>query len=338
MFDDVQQVQDLLATGIADCTILVVGDVMLDRYYFGEVSRISPEAPVPVNRIQTELETLGGAGNVAANLALLGAKVILAGITGEDENAKRVHALLEKHGISADGLLATKRRTTTKLRIMGGHQQMMRLDFEDTMPVRGKIETDLKQKVAEYLQRGVDGVIISDYGKGVCTKSLCRSIISQNSLLDIPVIVDPKGADWHKYAGAPFITPNLKELGEAVKRKVKNEDAIVKRFAEAICKRFNIGGMVVTRSDKGLSLIHDGLTLHVPTYAQEVFDVSGAGDTVIAVLAAALSKGLPAADAARLANLAAGIVVGKIGTHAIRREELQTAVEHFRPEGLRHKD
>jgi rfaE bifunctional protein kinase chain/domain len=330
VFHDTQQVKAFLEENIPACRILVIGDIMLDRYYYASVQRISPEAPVPVALVDRQNAFLGGAANVAHNLARLGCQVGLLGITGADENRQTLLELLNTERISTNGLVTTDRPTTTKLRIIGGHQQMLRLDFEETAPVT---EASLRQiKIA--FQEQVDQaqvVIVSDYNKGVCTPNLCQYLIKQCSLKAIPVIIDPKGVNWRKYRGAFLITPNLKELNEVVgtHQPVGNYDLPVKTAAELMLKRYGLGNVVVTRSEKGFSLINPETCVHVPTQAREVFDVSGAGDTFIAVLGAALSAKLTVYDAAKLANLAAGVVVGHAGTYAIGRIELQEVCQTF---------
>lgn len=326
MFNDDASIQSLLNSGLSEIAVLVVGDVMLDRYYFGEVKRISPEAPVPVTRVTSEHATLGGAGNVANNLARLGCKVRLAGVVGEDEGRRRLDELLTAARIDGGGLVTDGRPTTTKLRVLGGHQQMLRLDFEDNRAVSGKAEASLKNAVTQAVRSGeYRAVVISDYAKGVCTQRLCQYIVKECTEHKVPLIVDPKGLDWKKYAGTPFITPNLKELGEAARTDATNDDRMVKALADKVRKRYNIANVIVTRSEKGLSVLSERHTVHISTYAQEVFDVSGAGDTVVAVLGAALAGGIELVDAAHLANLAAGIVVGKLGTYAVKRDELLAA-------------
>jgi len=330
VFNDYRLVKNFLDKTIADYTVMVVGDVMLDRYYFGEVKRISPEAPVPVTRVTHEHSALGGAGNVAHNLALLGAKVLLAGIAGQDENRRRLDGLLADVGVGPAGLMSDDRPTTTKLRVLGGHQQMIRLDFEDNRPVSGKTADRLKKYIDQVIQdRQVHAVVVSDYAKGVCTTSLCQQLIKTCRERDIPLIIDPKDANWKKYAGVPVITPNLKELAEAAKTEAVNDDRVVKNLADKLRKRFNIDSIIVTRSEKGMSVVSADKAVHLSTYAQEVFDVSGAGDTVVALLGAALAAGISLVDAAHLANVAAGIVVGKLGTYAVKRAELVAAVEQL---------
>jgi rfaE bifunctional protein kinase chain/domain len=322
------KIKKFVENDIDRCKVLIVGDVMLDKYYFGEVRRISPEAPVPITRVVREKETLGGAGNVAHNLALLGCKTLLAGVVGQDEHRTGLLRLLQSKNICHEGLIVKKGPTTTKLRVIGGHQQMMRLDFEETQAIENEIEVKLKEYVASVVSQEVGCVIISDYNKGVCTPTLCQFIIECCIANNIPVIVDPKGNNWNKYIGASYITPNLKELNEAVHIDVANDDDEVRRASQSIRRKYHIKNVVITRSEKGLSFIGARRTIHIPTLAQEVFDVSGAGDTVIAVLGAALAGCLAPRDAAYLANMAAGVVVGKVGTYAISREELLATLEN----------
>lgn len=327
MFNDDKAIQGFLDEKVRKIKVLVIGDVMLDRYYFGEVKRISPEAPVPITRVTGEHATLGGAANVANNLASLGCGVLMAGLAGEDESRRRLSQLMATAGIDGEGLVADGRPTTTKLRILGGHQQMLRLDFEESHHLGGKAETALKSFISKTVKSGqVQAVIISDYAKGVCTPRLCQHTIKECTGQGLPLVVDPKGTNWKKYAGAPYITPNLKELGEAAKTEASNDDRNVKSLADKARKRYNIANVIVTRSEKGLSVISDAEAVHISTYAQEVFDVSGAGDTVAAVLGAALAAGIVLEDAAHLANMAAGVVVAKLGTYAIKRSELLAAV------------
>jgi len=311
---------------IAAAKILVIGDVMLDRYYFAEVTRISPEGPVPVARVKETKNTLGGAANVAHNLARLGCTVVMAGISGEDENRRILDKKFDALGIDHAGLLKTSRPTTTKVRVVGGHQQMIRLDFEEAGRITRTMEKKLLDTILQHLQTGVDAVILSDYGKGVCSPGLFRTIIRVCRERDIPMIVDPKGDQWQKYKGAFLVTPNVKELSEVCHVAVRNEDKNIVTLGAAIRQRFGFGSLMVTRSEKGLSLMSEGAPVHIPTYAREVFDVSGAGDTVAAVLGASLAAGIKLVAAAHLANLAAGVVVGKLGTYAISATELDAAL------------
>lgn len=309
------------------CRVLVLGDIMLDQYYFSEVKKISPEAPVPVARVIRQKETLGGAGNVAHNLALLGCKTYLAGSAGDDYHRGALLGLLDECAIDHKGLVVTQAPTTTKLRVMGGHQQMIRLDFEDTDELEERAEENLLECMDAAFAAGLDSVIISDYAKGVCTPKVCQYVISLCKQHDIPVIVDPKGTNWEKYTGVDYLTPNLKEINEVVSKVVHNEDAEVTEAAQLVAGKYQVQNLLVTRSEKGMSLVAPQTLIHIPTLAQEVFDVSGAGDTVIAVLALALAGKIPAADAAFMANLAASVVVAKLGTYAISQAELLNVLE-----------
>ncbi len=307
--------------------IAVVGDVMLDCYYYGEVKRISPEAPVPVTRVTGQSASLGGAANVAANLAFLGAKVYLGGVSGLDENRGKLLDLLNKAAIDSSGLITgQERKTITKLRILGSNQQMLRLDFEETGVLSPQEECSLQTWFKGLVANGLDGLVISDYAKGVCSSTICPWLIQKAHEANIPVLVDPKGSEWAKYQGADCITPNVKEMGEAVGRVLPNETLqIVNAARDAICQ-YGVASVLVTRSEKGLSFVAEEEAFTVPAAAREVYDVSGAGDTVAAVFLATLAGGLPSGEAALLANQAAGIVVGRVGTYAIRRDELLNEV------------
>ena len=307
--------------------VLVIGDVMLDKYCYGEVNRISPEAPVPIVHMKSEKETLGGAANVAHNLALLGCETSLAGYIGDDHHTQELMHKLNKRGIDFEGLVQTNRPTTTKLRIIGEHQQMLRMDIEDSEPMEEIYAARLWKFVDMRLSERLDAVVISDYGKGACTESTCRIIINACHARGIPVIVDPKGIKWCKYAGADYLTPNFKELNAVLPCPIRNEDKAVEDAARYVIKTFQVDNILATRSEKGLSLVRETDAVHIPTKAQDVYDVSGAGDTVIAVFALALAGGLRPEDGAYLANLAASVVVAKLGTYAVSQEELLQALD-----------
>ena len=324
---DKQALYDFVAKSTRQCKILVVGDVMLDKYYYGEVTRISPEAPVPVTHVTDMKETLGGAANVAHNLALLGCATSIAGFVGDDFHCQSLLDKFTARGIEYKGLIHTDRPTTTKLRVIGGHQQMLRLDFEEADPVRGPFAERLRGYVEMKLGEHLDAVIISDYGKGACTEETCQQIIRLCHDFHVPVIVDPKGVNWEKYTQVDYITPNLKELNAILPEPIKNRDGAVETAARYAMQRFQLGHMLATRSENGLSLVTDTEVTHIPTKAQEVFDVSGAGDTVIAVFAMGLAGGLSPADSAYMANLAASVVVAKLGTYAVSKEELLAALK-----------
>ena len=321
----IDELKNFVADGLNSCKVLVVGDVMLDKYYFGEVSRISPEAPVPIARVLKIKETLGGAANVVHNLALLGCQTSIIGQVGKDNHGEIFLGKLKNLGVNYSGVIETSKPTTTKIRVISGHQQMIRLDFEDASELDGVATDTLLKNFSEHLSN-VDAVIISDYGKGVCTKKICREIIGACRAQKKIVVVDPKGDKWQKYFDASFITPNLKELNAVLPKKISNVDSQIEEAAQKIIDEFNLGGLVVTRSAEGLSLIEAEKFSHIKARAQEVFDVSGAGDTVIAVFTAALAGKIDSAAAAYLANTAAGVVVAKVGTYAVNREELLNAL------------
>lgn len=321
----IDELKTFVEKNIGACKILVVGDVMLDKYYFGEVTRISPEAPVPIARVLKVKETLGGAANVVHNLALLGCQTSIIGQVGADNHGEIFLSKLKNLGVDYSGVIETSKPTTTKIRVISGHQQMIRLDFEDASELNAAATDDLLKNFAAQLP-SVDAVIISDYGKGVCTKKICREVIGACRAQKKFVVVDPKGDNWQKYFDASFITPNLKELNAILPRKISNVDAQIEEAAHKVIDEFNLRGLIVTRSAEGLSLIDSEKISHIKARAQEVFDVSGAGDTVIAVFALALAGKIDSAAAAYLANAAAGVVVAKVGTYAVNRAELLGAL------------
>lgn len=321
----IDALKSFVAEGLGACRVLVVGDVMLDKYYFGEVTRISPEAPVPIARVMKVKETLGGAANVVHNLALLGCQTSIIGQIGRDVHGDIFLSKLKALGVDYSGMLETSKPTTTKIRVISGHQQMIRLDFEDAAEL-DTVTTDTLLKNFANVLPNVDAVIISDYGKGVCTKKICREVIGACRAAKKFVVVDPKGDNWQKYFDASFITPNLKELNAVLPKTIPNADNPIEEAAHKVIDEFNLRGLVVTRSAEGLTLIDGDKVSHIKARAQEVFDVSGAGDTVIAVFALALAGRLDSEAAAYLANVAAGVVVAKVGTYAVSREELLNAL------------
>ena len=320
----IDELKNFVTNKIGACKVLVVGDVMLDKYYFGEVTRISPEAPVPIAKVLDVKDTLGGAANVAHNLALLGCQTTLIGQIGRDVHGETFLQKLKARGVKA-GMIETSKPTTTKIRVISGHQQMIRLDFEDASELDGG-DAELLLKNFSAQIGDVDAVIISDYGKGVCTENICQKIIGAARRAKKIVVIDPKGDDWSKYFNANYITPNFKEFGEVLPVKIKNVDAQIESAALRVIDDLKLDGLIVTRSAKGLSLIEPEKISHIKARAQEVFDVSGAGDTVIAVFALALAGGIDSEAAAYLANVAAGVVVAKVGTYAVSREELLNAL------------
>lgn len=316
-------VTNFLADKIQNLKIAVIGDVMLDRYFYGEVKRISPEAPVPVTKINRISSVLGGAANVAANLAHLECRVFMGGVTGDDENRQLLEKMMNEAGIDYSGLVKSQhRKTITKLRVLGGQQQMLRLDFEETGDLVPDEIISLRAWLENLLDNGLDGIIVSDYAKGVCSDDFCQWVIAQGKSYGVPVLIDPKGADWTKYRGCDFITPNLKEMCEAAGCQRENEDEAVVAMAMAAKDKFQIKNVVVTRSERGMTLVNNEEIIHSPAAAIEVFDVSGAGDTVAAALLVAAAGKLELSDAVYMANRAAGIVVAKVGTYPVHREEL----------------
>lgn len=295
--------------------ILVVGDVMLDRYWFGEVSRISPEAPVPIVKVERTEERPGGAANVARNAAALGADVALLSVVGDDEPGGTLRQLVEDAGVTAnwhrDGSIAT----TVKLRVIGRQQQLLRVDFE-TLPSREV----LLDKLADYRRMLADRnvIILSDYGKGGLAHiaQMIEFARAQGKL----VLVDPKGDDYARYSGASILTPNRSELREVVGR-WKTEDELTAK-AQALREKLDLQALLVTRSEEGMTLYERDRVRHEPARAREVFDVSGAGDTVIATLGVMLGAGVSLDRAVAIANHAAGIVVGKLGTAVVNPQEL----------------
>ncbi|MDD3115257.1 MAG: D-glycero-beta-D-manno-heptose-7-phosphate kinase [Anaerovibrio sp.] len=321
---DKEKMLNFVLNDISRVRILVVGDVMLDKYYYGEVSRISPEAPVPINHVTVINDTMGGSANVAHNLALLGCKTSIAGFVGNDYHCQTLLDKFTSRGIDYKGIIHRDAPTTTKLRIIGGHQQMLRLDFEDTEPVGEQYAQRLVNFVEQSLQMGLDAVILSDYGKGACTHEVCTSIVEACQEMSVPVFVDPKGTEWEKYAGADYITPNFKELNAVQAKPIRNRDEYIEPAAQYVMDKYDLKHVLATRSECGMSLVQPSAGIvHIPTKAQEVFDVSGAGDTVIAVFALGIAGGLQPVEAAYLANLAASVVVAKLGTYAVSNAELQ---------------
>lgn len=308
--------------------ILAVGDVMLDRYWYGDTGRISPEAPVPVVRIHQNEERPGGAANVAVNLAALGVAVKLAGQVGDDEAADRLRQILQNHQIQHHLISVKGRETITKLRVISRHQQLIRLDFEDagdTLAMAAASAGERDQGVAARypaLLKDVDLVLISDYAKGTLTD--IPLMIEQAVSLGKIVVVDPKGRDFAKYHGVHMITPNLKEFTEVVG--ACPDEATLVTKAKALRERHRWQALLVTRGDQGMSLITADEVMHLPAHAKEVYDVTGAGDTVIAVLSACMAASMPLPEAVSIANIAASLVVGKLGAASVTPLELQQAL------------
>ncbi|MCO4797823.1 MAG: bifunctional D-glycero-beta-D-manno-heptose-7-phosphate kinase/D-glycero-beta-D-manno-heptose 1-phosphate adenylyltransferase HldE [Colwelliaceae bacterium] len=309
-------------------SVLVVGDIMLDRYWYGPTQRISPEAPVPVVKINQDEDRPGGAANVALNIASMGGKVTLTGITGDDEAALTLETHLQAMNISCQFDRKNEIPTITKLRVMSRNQQLIRLDFEESIAQVNK--SLLNNKVEEIVSKH-DVLLLSDYDKG--TLSDVQSLIKAAIKFNVPVLVDPKGNDFSRYQGATIITPNMSEF-EAVVGTCKDEAEIVTKGLNLL-KELDLQAMLVTRSEQGMTLIRrDHEEFHLPTQAKEVYDVTGAGDTVIATLALAVAANADYPQASALANIAAGIVVGKLGTSTVSETELHNAISTGQESGF----
>jgi len=306
---------EAIRQALADARILIAGDVMLDRYWFGDVERISPEAPVPVARIQRSEERAGGAANVARNIAAIGARATLLSVVGNDEAGASLEHLMQESGIRTSLHRDPSITTTVKIRVIARQQQLIRLDFEynPSHEVLTGILDEYQAALADH-----DVVILSDYGKGGLTH--VTRMIEAARAAGKPVLVDPKGDNYERYRGASLLTPNRSELRQVVGRWA--DDAELASKAESLRASLDLQALLVTRSEEGMSLFEQSGATHVPTVAREVYDVSGAGDTVIATLAAMLGAGQSLPDAMRWSNKAAGIVVGKLGTAVATADEL----------------
>ncbi len=311
-----------------DVKIMVVGDVMLDRFVYGEVKRISPESPVPVLSVTRESAMLGGAGNTLANLAGLGAKGFMLAAVGDDGTGRIIREKAQALDIDTSGLLTdSSHPTTVKTRFLAGHQQLLRSDYDRSTALTPALEKQLLDHAKALISK-VQAVILSDYGKGLLTDTVISGVIALAKKAGVPVIVDPKGKDFTRYKGASAVTPNKKELSEACGGAALNSDEAVIKAAQQIIDACGIEAVVATRSAEGITVVAKGAeAYHVRGKDIEVFDVSGAGDTVIATLAAALASGATLNDAALIANMAGSIAVTKVGTAPIRAEELEAALK-----------
>lgn len=308
--------------------VLVLGDVMLDRYWFGATNRISPEAPVPVVKVQDIEERAGGAANVAMNIASLSVPVALHGLIGQDDAGRALDKLLNSHNIQNHCVALDSHPTITKLRILSRHQQLLRLDFEEGFHhvASDSLLAKLEQEITAY-----GALILSDYGKG--TLESVQQMIQVACKAGVPTLIDPKGTDFERYRGATLLTPNMSEF-EAVVGHCKDDDEIVEKGLKLIAD-FELTALLVTRSEKGMTLLRPNQApFHLPTQAKEVYDVTGAGDTVISVLATAIADGRPYEEACYLANAAAGVVVGKLGTSTVTPTELENAIHHREETGF----
>jgi D-beta-D-heptose 7-phosphate kinase/D-beta-D-heptose 1-phosphate adenosyltransferase len=306
---------------LAGARALVVGDVMLDEYVWGQVNRISPEAPVPVVDVRRRTYVPGGAANVAAGIAALGGRPLVGGVVGDDLAATQLREALAERGLELDGLLSVAgRSTTTKTRVIAHSQQVVRADVEERDPVPEEAAQDLR-RWAEAQLEDVDVVVLSDYAKGVVSAALAGGVIEAAHDRGTPVVVDPKGSDYSKYRGATVLTPNIadaKRAANVAPDDFVELDDVARRLAEVVPG----SALLITRGSGGMSLVSDDGSLDVAAAAQDVYDVTGAGDTVVATLAVALGSGLMLEEGVRLANAAAGIVVSKVGTAVVTLEEL----------------
>src|SRR5271165_5015950 len=312
MIQDLHRVIQLIEGEWRNTHVLVIGDIMLDRYIWGDVERVSPEAPVPIVRAVHRSERPGGAANVAMNLTGLGAKASLFGFCGQDADRECLEGCLEKAGVSAHLTAVETHPTTTKLRIVAGQQQMLRLDMEKTEENSAEAYEDLIARVEAAIP-SADAIVLSDYAKGVLSETVCQRLIEKAREQGIPVLVDPKRRSFARYRGATTICPNLNELSVATGISQQNLATLLDA-GQTMVKDLGLKYLTATMSEKGIALLHADSRLIAPAVARQVFDVSGAGDTVIATLALALAGGLEMEVAVQLANVAAGIAVSKLGT------------------------
>lgn len=311
------------------CKIAVIGDVMLDCYFYGSVDRISPESPIPVLHLQSEKNVLGGAGNVVSNLCRLGAEVHCFSMMGHDDAGNKIVKLIDQLNEKARGTAYLNAydatRTISKTRVIGnGQQQMLRIDREEKESLNERDFGSMIENLTLLLKKGLSVAILSDYGKGFCSDSLCREVIKLCHEYNVPVFIDPKGNDWRRYEGADLITPNLSELALVCGVKIPNEsDSEVETHAKHVLEEYQIKSLLVTRSEKGCSFISENTSFVEPSQTREVFDVSGAGDTVISTVAFMHAYGIDIKNSCKIANLACRIVIGHVGTYPVSFTELK---------------
>jgi rfaE bifunctional protein kinase chain/domain len=307
--------------------VLVVGDVVMDHYVWGSVSRISPEAPVPVVNVTRETVLLGGAANVVNNIRSLGGEVGICGVIGHDEAGKQLQHLLHTQGIRTDGLIVEPSRPTTiKTRVIAHHQQVVRFDRETKEGISRETHRRIFDHVTEQAGKGLEAIIISDYCKGVVTQGIVRDIVRLAKKRGIIVSVDPKVSHFGIYSGVTILTPNTKEASLGSRIEIEDEESLL-RAGRGLLKRLSCAAVLITRGEHGMSLFEKGGRItHIPTVAREVFDVTGAGDTVISTLTLAMAAGAKISDAAKLSNYAAGIVVGVVGTATVSPEQLKQMI------------
>ena len=319
---DINRLRHVIS-GFKNIKVLVVGDLMLDRFVWGSVDRISPEAPVPVVRISSESAMMGGASNVANNIRALGAEALITGIIGDDIAGREFLQLMKKQGMNADGIILNKKRPTiVKTRIIAQHQQVVRTDKEFV----SRINSREAKKILAYIKsnmRKISAIVISDYGKGIVTRYLMKQIIKLNKEFNYPIIVDPVPGHFTYYKNITMITPNNREAGDGLKTEIKDEQSLV-RVGKSLLKLLQTSSILITRGEKGMSLFErDGKITNIPTVAKEVFDVTGAGDTVVGALALSLGNKATIYESSYIANHVAGIVVGKLGTATVSIDELK---------------
>jgi D-beta-D-heptose 7-phosphate kinase/D-beta-D-heptose 1-phosphate adenosyltransferase len=307
-----------------DKKILVIGDIILDRYIFGKVSRISPEAPVPVVDVYEESYRLGGAANVANNIVSLGGNVAIAGIIGKGSAGRIIRDILQEKKISQDYVFEDMRRTTVKTRIIGGNQQIVRFDIEDRRRLEGKAKEMFLSMIKDAI-KSFDAVIVSDYKKGVVSKELFKILMNERKNNHLFVSVDPKVGHFRLYKHVSLITPNLAEASHGAEIDIKDEKTLVKAGNNLI-KKLQCDAVLITRGEEGMTIFEKTdskvKVTHLPTVAKKVFDVTGAGDTVIATITLAHIAGASLVDAAKISNIAAGVVVGRVGTSTVTQEEI----------------
>jgi len=307
-----------------DKKILVIGDIILDRYIFGKVSRISPEAPVPVVDVYEESYRLGGAANVANNIVSLGGNVAIAGIIGKGSAGRIIRDILQEKKISQDYVFEDMRRTTVKTRIIGGNQQIVRFDIEDRRRLEGKAKEMFLSMIKDAI-KSFDAVIVSDYKKGVVSKELFKILVNERKNNHLFVSVDPKVGHFRLYKHVSLITPNLAEASHGAEIDIKDEKTLVKAGNNLI-KKLQCDAVLITRGEEGMTIFEKTdskvKVTHLPTVAKKVFDVTGAGDTVIATITLAHIAGASLVDAAKISNIAAGVVVGRVGTSTVTQEEI----------------
>lgn len=317
----IQRAQEIMAQ-FKTKKIAVIGDMMIDEYIVGRVERISPEAPVQVLEVESQSFVLGGAANVINNLCALGAKSIAGGVIGSDSNGEKLEKEFLKRGVDEAILIVDSARPTiVKQRILAQHQQLLRLDFENKRPISSMVEDQIIENFKEKIAT-IDGIILSDYDKGVLTYRVVQTLIQEAKKQNKIVIIDPKPSNKRHYHGASSMTPNVKEaLALGGVARIESEEEFV-QLGQTICKQLELENLVITRSEQGMTIFDQEHVYNIPTYAKEVYDVTGAGDTVIATYTLALSCGASYIEAAKLANLSAGIVVARVGTSTATPEEI----------------